>query len=201
MPASLCVLLSLGSSSCRRVLLRLSRGGISGGALLSLLSGSSTLLGLLRAGRLLPSGGFGGGSMLRLLGSDGLLAGGGLGGGVLLGLLGGHGPLAGRGFGDGALLPLLGGCGSSAVGGFGGSPLLGLLASGSFSRRTLLGCMIGRGRLSHPGSRSRRRMDRPRSRLHRLMVGLRCRDALRRCWSCRRRVRGQLRPVLRRLRC
>ena len=90
------------------------------------------------------------------------------------------------------------------------SPLLGLLRGlltcRGFGGGAVLGSMVGRRWRSHPRFRSRRRMGGWRrrgwrwSRLRRLMISLRCRDALLRC--CRRRrlrgVRRWLRPMLRR---
>ena len=170
-------------ASRSRVLLRLLPGSGIGGR---------TLLGLLGGGGLLPGGGFGCRALLGLLGRGGLLPGGGFGCRALLGLLGRGSLLSGGSFGGGALLRLPGSSGA----------LLRLLASGGFSRSTLLRSMVRRRWLSHPRFRSRRRMGGrhrrcwPRSRLHRLMNSLGGRDGLlRRCRSRLRGARRWLRPM------
>src|SRR6516162_7746716 len=167
-------------ASRSRVLLRLLPGSVIGGR---------TLLGLLGGGGLLASGGFSGSP---LLGSGCPLPGGGFGCRALLGLLGRGSLLSGGSFGGGALLRLPGSSGA----------LLRLLASGGFSRITLLRSMVRRRWLSHPRFRSRRRMGGrrrrcwPRSRLHRLMNSLGGRDGLlRRCRSRLRGARRWLRPM------
>src|SRR6516225_7446582 len=103
-----------------------------------LLSGHSCSRALLR----LLGGRFGGGALLGLLSSSGLLSGGGFGSRALLRLL--SGLLSGGSFGGGALLGLLSSSGLLSGGGFGSRTLLRLLASGSFSRRTLLRSEIRR---------------------------------------------------------
>ena len=127
------------------------------------------LLSLVRG--LLPGGGFGGRALLSLLGHRGQLPCGGF-GCALLGLLGRGSPLPGGVFGGRALLRLLGNGSALPGNGFGGRPLLvllgrgslfpggallRLLASGGFSRRALLRCMVQRRWRSHPRFRNRRR--------------------------------------------